>query len=248
MSSRLDSVLQKHPDHAEGIRLIAARDPSKNLKYLDWSAKVLASGQALAPEIADVVELFHEFKGHALPSKRGKDGRVHLERIAHDLYTYRAQDFANLRDNLRRLKRTKNKKLRERERLYRLDGPVEADVVYDSDDLVVRHIKNKNASAHYGLSTKWCIAMNRERYFEDYETQNATFFFFERKAPIKNEYDKVALVLSRERGAADGTEGAYTALDNRVGLLDLANAYGARVFDIFRVVYERSLAHPPSAA
>ncbi len=59
MSTRLDAVLQKHPDYEEGIRLLAERDPSGSLKYLAWGGAMLASGQALAPEVADVLELFH---------------------------------------------------------------------------------------------------------------------------------------------------------------------------------------------
>ncbi len=61
MSTRLDLALQKHPDHEVGIRLLAERDPSGNLKYLDWAGKILASGQALAPEVSDVIDLFHRF-------------------------------------------------------------------------------------------------------------------------------------------------------------------------------------------
>lgn len=242
MSTRLNQTLQRYPEHEEGLRLLASRDPSQNLKYLDWSARVLAAGQALAPEIADVVELFHEFKGR--PFVQGK----RRERIHPDVYSYRTQDFAKLRDDLRRLKRAKERKRRARERLYHIDGTIEADVVYDSDDLVVRHIKNKDASAHYGLSTKWCIAMRREHYFEDYETQNATFFFFERKTPLEDEYDKVALVISRDKSREyDATESAYTSLDRRIGLLDMAGVYGERIFEILRTVYMRSLAHPHSA-
>jgi len=30
MSTRLDLALQRHPDHEEGIRLLASRDPSRN--------------------------------------------------------------------------------------------------------------------------------------------------------------------------------------------------------------------------
>ena len=66
MSTRLDAVLQKHPDHEEGIRLLAERDPSGNFKYLAWGAKMLAAGQALAPEVADVLDLFHRFAGQWL--------------------------------------------------------------------------------------------------------------------------------------------------------------------------------------
>ena len=87
-----------------------------------------------------------------------------------------------------------------REKLYRIEGSVEADVVYDSDDLIVRHIKNKNASMHYGHATKWCISMTQEGYFEDYETHNATFFFFERKKPQGDEFDKACLMIPRGHG------------------------------------------------
>ena len=61
MSTRLDAAIQKNPDHEEGIRLLAERDPSGNLKYLAWGGAMLASGQALAPEVADVLDLFHRF-------------------------------------------------------------------------------------------------------------------------------------------------------------------------------------------
>jgi hypothetical protein len=239
MGTRLDFVLQKYPNHAEEIRLSAARDPSKNLKYLDWSAQILASGQALAPEIADVVDLFHEFKGRLFAQ-----GRRH-ERIHPDIYHYRTRDFTKLRDDLRRMKRSNARKRRARERLYRIDGAIEADVVYDSDDLVVRHIKNKNASVHYGLSTKWCIAMLREHYFEDYETQNSTFFFFERKTRLNDEYDKVALVIPRDKNNEYDIN-AHTSLDRRIGVIELADVHGSRVFDIARLAYERSLQHPHS--
>lgn len=237
MSTRLDAVLKKYPEHEEGLRLLASRDPSKNFKYLDWGAKMLASKQALAPEIADITELFHQF--------HGRFGR-RRERIRSDIYTYRPQDLAHLRDGLLKIKRTTDKKRRERERLYRIEGPVEADVIYDSLDLVVRHIKNKQASVHYGLGTKWCIAMKREGYFEDYETHNATFFFFERKTPAGDEFDKVALMMPRCDDRHETVE-AFTALDLRVDMMMLAKVFGSRIFDIFREIHERSERYPGSA-
>src|SRR5258706_2076984 len=229
MSTRLDLVLQKLPEHEEGIRLLASRDPSGNLKYLDWGAKVLESGQALAPEVADIIELFHRFRGLVRP----------------DLYTYQPKDLSFLRSRLFKHRRAVDRKRRERERLYRIEGAVEADTVYDSADLIVRHIKNKQASVHYGLGTKWCISMLREGYFEDYETHNATFFFFERKAPVGDDFDKVALVMPRNHADPCRHE-AFTAGDRRIDMINLARVHGPRVFDIFRDVYERSARHPPS--
>jgi hypothetical protein len=72
MTTRLDLAIQKHPSHDADIRLLASRDPSGNLKYLDWGAKMLASGQALAPELADILDLFHKFNGQSL----GDGGRA----------------------------------------------------------------------------------------------------------------------------------------------------------------------------
>lgn len=240
MSTRLDLALRKFPEHEEGIRLLAARDPSGNLKYLDWGARMLAAKQALATEVADVIDLFHQFRGRPVGRRRHhQHNRIHS-----DLYAYRPQDLARLRDALLKIKRATDKKRRERERLYRIEGAMEADVVYDSPDLTVRHIKNKQASLHYGLSTKWCISMSRERYFEEYESHNATFFFFERKTPVGDEFDKVAVMLPR--GGAEETAEAFTSIDRRVDMMALAKVYGLRVFDIFRGIYERSEQYPGS--
>ena len=248
MSTRLDLTLQKHPDHEEGIRLLASRDPSGNLKYLDWGAKVLASGQALAGEIADVLELFHQFAGHGIRQHQ-RPGRRAPIRISPDLYSYRPQDLAGLRTNLFKLKRAQDRKRKKRERLYRIQGEMEADVVYDSPDLIVRHIKNKQASVHYGLRTQWCISMLREGHFEEYETNNATFFFFERKTPKDDEFDKIALMMPRtedRNGEDDGRAEAFTSTDRRVDMMMLAKVHGPRIFDIFREIYERSVNYPGS--
>lgn len=240
--SKLDLTLKRYPDHEEELRLLASRDPSKTLKYLDWGARMLEAKQALAPEIADITELFHRFNGQAYGKRKRVEGRIHT-----DIYTYRPQDLARLRDNLLRIKKAADTKRRKRERLYRIEGPVEADTIYDSDDLIVRHIKNKEASVHYGHGTKWCIAMKRDGYFEDYETHNATFFFFERKTPLRDEFDKVALMIPRvDCGDRGETAEAFTAFDFRVDMMRLAKVYGPRIFDIFRAIYECSDRYPGS--
>lgn len=239
MTTRLDLVLQKHPDQEAGIRLLASRDPSSNLKYLDWAAKMLASGQALAPELADILELFHQFAGQWWGTRHRR------EQVRSDIYTYYPQDLAKLRELLLKKKRAKDAKRRKRERLYRIEGAVEADVVCEWSDLVVRHIMNKQASVHYGLGTKWCISMLREEYFEDYASQNATFFFFERKRPMKDEFDKVALMVTRNVG--DQSTQAFTSTDRSVDMFTLAKVHGTRIFDVFREVYERSERYPGSA-
>jgi|HubBroStandDraft_2_1064218.scaffolds.fasta_scaffold01263_7 hypothetical protein len=245
MSTRLDLVLAKYPNHENGVHLLAARDPSGNQKYLDWGGRMLAAEQALAPEIADVLDLFHRFRGQRVG---GRAAHRHATECIHpDVYTYRPQDFARLRDRLLTMKRARDRKQKKRERLYRIDGAVEAAVVYDSADIVVRHIMNKQASVHYGLGTRWCIAMLREGYFDDYSSQNATFFFFERKAPLGNEFDKVCLMVPRGDWAPGEDDFvAFTATDQRVGLLALAKAYGPQLFTILQRVGECSDRYPGS--
>ena len=251
MTTRLDLVLQKHPDQEAGIRVLAGRDPSGNQKYLAWGGAMLASGQALVNEVANVLDLFHRFAGQSLERtgaqvRRARRGNhAHQGHVHPDINTYRPQDFARLRDLLSKMKKAQDAKRKKREKLYRIQGGVEADVVYDSDDLIVRHIKNKNASVHYGHATKWCISMSREGYFEDYETHNATFFFFERKKALGDEHDKVCLVMSRVDIRGEETT-AFNALDRRMDMFALAKIHGPRVFEIFRLVHEASARYPGS--
>ena len=254
MTTRIDMLVQKHPDHEEGIRALAGRDPSNGkLKYLDWSVRVLVSGQALAGEITDVIDLFHKFApgagliGFHHPRRRRRS-KMELRR---DLYSYRPQEFTALRDCLFALRKKQDQTRKKRERLYKLDENVESEVIYADADLIVRHIRNKAASVHYGGSTKWCISMLREQFFEEYDAHNATFFFFERTPAARQSdaYDKVALMLPRE-GNGYGRPGdaqAFTALDAQIDPWVLAGVYGPKVFDIFKRVQEVSAAWPGSA-
>jgi hypothetical protein len=256
MSTRLDALLSSNPEHSEGIRALASRDPSGNLKYLDWGAKMLASGQALAHEIADVIDLFHKYAGRRLtgpapaPAHARYTCRTLRAAIHPDIYTYKPEHLSTLRDGLRKVHRAMEAKRKKRERLYRIEGEVDADIIYESPVLVVRHIRNKQASVHHGLRTKWCISMLQNGYFDDYDAHNATFFFFERKAPLGDEYDKVALMVPRGSGAGwqspDLTE-AFTAVDRRVDMLALAKAYGLEVFEAFLSIHLRSEQYPGSA-
>jgi hypothetical protein len=242
MTTRLDLALQKFPGHEESVRTLAARDPSGNLKYLDWGAKMVASGQALAQEVGDVVELFHKFAGQRYAAEGDTSERIHP-----DIYSYKPKDMAGLRNALLKFQSAQDAKRAERERMYHIDGDVEADVVHEDDDLIVRHVKNKNASVHYGLNTKWCISMLRERHFENYEAENATFFFFERKVAKGDDYDKMALMVPRGgEGGGIHRISVFTAADEHVDIMAIAKVHGTRVFDIFRQVYECSEKYPGS--
>jgi hypothetical protein len=247
VGTRVDLAVERHPEHEQGIRLFVERDPAGNLKYLNWQIKVLASGQAPATEIADVVDLFHKFSGRRHTHPHPSHIAQRRATVRSDLYSYRPQDLTALRETLLASERDQNKRRKRRERLYRIVGAVEAEVVYETDDLVVRHIKNKQASVHHGLSTRWCIAMKREGYFEEYETQNATFFFFERKQPRGDEFDKSALMVARTADGGLESATCSTSLDAQVDVLALVKAYGLHAFDALRALYECSERYPGSA-
>jgi hypothetical protein len=211
---------------------------------------MLASGQALAPELADILDLFHRFAGqwyHPPGDAHRRRSTPQRDRVRSDIYSYRPQDIAALRTLLGKIKKARDRKQRQREKLYRIEGAMEADVVYDSEDLIVRHIKNKQASIHYGHDTKWCISMTRDGYFDEYTSHNATFFFFERKTPKRDAFDKVALLLPRNpTGNRRAVGQAFDALDQQIDMFDLAEVHGPRIFDILRDVYERSAQYPGS--
>jgi hypothetical protein len=67
---KLENLQTKYPDHADEIKELSERDPSSTKKYLEYAVKVLVSGQALAPEIGDVIVLFHKFQNKFEPRER----------------------------------------------------------------------------------------------------------------------------------------------------------------------------------
>jgi 3-methyladenine DNA glycosylase AlkC len=180
---RKDQALKKYPEYKQEIEYFIQRDPSKNLKYLAWELKVLSSGQALAPEIADVVDLFHRYSTNL--SNR-------------DLNSYSPEQFTKLRDDLFQIQEKQTQKAKKVEERYRLPEACEADTVYESDSLIVRLIRNKAASVHYGLNTQWCISMKSKTYFEDYDMSNVVIFFVIRKQALNDPFDKLAIVYQRD--------------------------------------------------
>jgi hypothetical protein len=243
--SRAHSLAERHPEHADDITLFAARDPVGNGKYLAWATGVLVAERALAPEIADVVDLFHKHKPdrhlHAAPSH--PPARL----LRPDLYSYKPHEFSSLRDTLLALQRKQDRKRARIEKRYRLVGELDAQVVYESDALLVRQIRNKNASVHYGLGTRWCIAMKGARYFEDYDANNIVFFFLTRKGETKGDrFDRVAIAYKRDERNVPIDLSYTDAIDEPTSDMDLLRALGDEFVEVQRRCYRAVLAWPPS--
>ncbi len=136
-AGRKEDALKKYPELSKDIDYFIQRDPSGNLKYLDWELKILHSKQALAPEIADVVDLFDKYSAN-LKHK--------------DINAYK--NFTELREALFYIKEKRDEKGEKQEKRYHLEEACDSQTVYEDSKFVVRLIKNKAASIHYGLGTK----------------------------------------------------------------------------------------------
>jgi len=152
-------------DLSRVVKYFESRDPSGNKKYLKWEIYVYLSGQALEPEIADIVNLFHKYNQQ-------------LEKK--DLYQYSHFDLTSLRDRLFAIRDRGVEKQKRAEYKYKIDDP-DFEVIFETDKAAVRLIKNKAASLKFGSGSKWCISNPNTGYFHDYDAGNAVFIFLENK-------------------------------------------------------------------
>jgi len=183
---RKEDALKKYPKLEDTIEFFAARDPSRNLKYIAWECAVVESGQALQQEVSDVIELFHKYNA-SLKKK--------------DIYQYDPKsDFTVLRDELFALREKKEKREEKVEKLYSTTDAPNAPLVYESDRFAVNLIKNKSAAQSMGLGTKWCIAMKNKCYYENYIGMNVVFFFIIDKTDNDPASATRKIALSYKRG------------------------------------------------
>lgn len=125
VEGKLENLQTKYPDHADEIKELSERDPSSTKKYLDYAVKVLVSGQALAPEIGDVIVLFHKFQNKFEPEER-------------DINFWK--DFAELRDKLFELEQTNDKSKTEKKREIKAGGSKK---LYEDEQVTLLLIKAK---------------------------------------------------------------------------------------------------------
>ena len=178
---REDAVLKKFPDWAPQIKFFVENDPSGNRKYLEWSCKMLDGEISTEEEIQEVVNLFHKYS-------------TNLDKK--DINQYKISDFEPLRDRLFEIDLERNKTKEK----YKMPSDCMAEVIYDSKNFLVRHIQNKSASVHYGLGTKWCIAMKDETHFHSYDQNNSVFFFiFNKRLTIEDPNYKIACEIQRDK-------------------------------------------------
>ena len=65
--------------------------------------------------------------------------------------------------------------------------------LYEDNYYLVMAPETKEASCYYGQGTKWCIAMKKERYYEDYTDKGVLVFIFNKRLKPESPLYKIAL-------------------------------------------------------
>lgn len=179
---KLENLQTKYPEYEQDIEELSKRDPTSTKKYLEYATNVLVSGKALAPEIGDVIELFHKFQNKLDVSER-------------DINSWK--NFTELRERLFELQQlTGGKSKTANKKDLKASGSKK---LYEDEQVLLVHIISKEASCSYGSGTKWCVTMRDQKYFEDYTSRNVILIYLLRKDLDKEDSNyKVALVFQRD--------------------------------------------------
>ena len=242
--NRLEDVKKKYPEvDPITIEQLASRDPSGNNKYLDWMVKQKKSG-AILPTIIKYTNLFHknvnkltkEFFDELIKEKKWEwiltdNSSIAKERLAKvfqkiykspkDINNYEDFDLTStiLNNVDSKLTKSEVKKL-------------EANVLYNSDDLLIMIPKSYRASCYYGAGTKWCTT-NKEsdNHFKNYTNKGTLIYVINKKEPETNPWYKTAFLIEKENGKVQ----AYDAPDHPTDINIAAEKLGSN-WEIIRDV------------
>ena len=239
LENRVDDVKKKYPDvPVEFIERLSEADPSGTNKYLDWMT-YLKSMSITMPNIIKHVNLFHknvnklnkelfddlikEKKWDWLLTDKSPIGRTFqkIYKSPKDINNY--VDFGLTTEILKaadsKLTKSEVKKL-------------EANILYNSDDLLIMIPKSHRASCYYGAGTKWCTT-NKEsdNYFNNYTKKGTLIYVINKKQPETNPWYKTAILIEKENGSVT----AYDAPDHPTDINVAAEKSGSN-WEIIRDV------------
>ena len=218
LENRIDDVKKKYPEvSAEMIEILASHDPSGNNKYLDWMVKQKSKENTL-PTITKYVNLFHknvnkltkEFLDELIIEKKWQwllTDNSPIAKVFQKIYKS-PKDINNYEDFelTVAILMTADAKLTKSE-----VKKLEADVLYNSDGLLIMIPKSHRASCYYGAGTKWCTT-NKEsdNYFKNYTDKGTLFYIINKKEPETNPWYKTAILIEKGNGNVQ----AYDAPDH----------------------------------
>lgn len=217
LESRVEEVKRKYPDVAvDIIELLASKDPSGNNKYLEWMVKMKHTGANNVPQITKYINLFHESINKL--TKENLDEIIRIKnwgwlltdtrpiakvfqkiyKSPKDINSY--EDFELFMQILNEIKNVLSKSEIKK---------LEANVLYNSDDLLIMIPKSHRASCYYGAGTKWCTTnKENDNYFKNYTSKGTLIYVINKKEPYSNIWHKVAFFIDN-----DGDVSAFDAPD-----------------------------------
>lgn len=167
-----DDLKAEHPDLVDAIDKLVAEDPSGGRrKYLKWQVGQLKKKEPLN-EVISLVKTFHQ-----------KQARLEVK----DLYAYKT--LGDLRGAIEALAPKQSRSEKKGTHEYLLN----------TDDLLVVHPQDMEASCFFGKGAKWCISAEMsENYFDTYSFDNDYFYFvIDKKAPPKSTWSKIAVQMRK---------------------------------------------------
>jgi hypothetical protein len=188
VEGKVDDLKLKYPD--VDVDALASQDPSRKNKYLEWMAKQMANGHRIE-DLVPTVSYFHN-NVQKFKSK--------------DINSYK--DLKDLEDEV--------KDISLRGKQSRGEIKSTAQKVANNDEWKVIRPETKKACQKYGAGTKWCITMGDANYWEDYTSNNIIFYYFLRKKPFGDNFDKIAVAISRDENNNVIGKEAFDAADNSI--------------------------------
>lgn len=167
-----------------------------------------------------VVEIFKTKKARLKPEER-------------DLYFWLKKDPEDFIYRMNELDSSVSKS--EQKRIEKED----AVKVAENKDWTVYKIYSHEASCLYGKGTKWCITMKEPTYWDRYTEDDVSFYFFIRKQPKGDKWDKIALQYDSDSDTIeafwDATDNDHRNISNNLGVPEKFDGV-----DISKNIYEPS--------
>lgn len=220
LESRLDDVKKKYSDISPKIiERLSSLDPSGNNKYLDWMVKTYSDVDISVNELSEIINLFH--KNINKLTKEFFDEFIKKKRYGWllDDNSPAAKNFQKIYNSPKDinvyggffLDMTKQILLAVDSKLTKSDiKKLDANVLYNSDDLLIMIPKSHKASCYYGAGTKWCTTnKDSDSHFNNYTKRGVLIYVINKKEPETNPWYKVAFHISFSSGYAE----SYNAPD-----------------------------------
>lgn len=202
MEALVDTLADKHPEHAEVIRKVNEEIPRK---FLQWFTKRYIDNPAeqQAKRLVNVINGFDRLKNQN--KIKGSDSDINRYKTVEDL-----------EDIVKKASETMSRKEKK---------DSEVDILYRDKNMLVASPKTHAASCKLGANTPWCISTpSNDEYWKDYTRKGIHFVIvhLKNKSHPDNRFGIAVKDTPYEYADWDDTE-IYDGNDTQVGYSDFEN-------------------------